>query len=93
METKDLVIDTNAVSPDGYVLDGANYNGNGLVYTCKGESAHQSTLLRSPKYLEVSAPKGARSFVFHLNRVRQVIPFMGTLDVFVEIAEQANGDR
>ena len=31
VETKDLVIDTNAVSPDGYVLDGANYNGNGLV--------------------------------------------------------------
>ena len=31
VETKDLVIDTNAVSPDGYVLDGSNYNGNGLV--------------------------------------------------------------
>ena len=30
VETKDLVIDTNAVSPDGYTLDGANYGDGGL---------------------------------------------------------------
>ena len=29
-ETKDLVIDTSAVSPDGYVLDGVNYGDGGL---------------------------------------------------------------
>ena len=30
-ETKNFSIDTSAVSPDGYVLDGPNYSGNGLV--------------------------------------------------------------
>ncbi len=30
-ETKDLTIDTNAVSPDGYTLDDPNYNRGGLL--------------------------------------------------------------
>ena len=30
-ETKDLTIDTNAVSADGYVLDASNYNSGGLL--------------------------------------------------------------
>ena len=30
-ETKDLTIEPNAVSPDGYTLDGANYGDGGLV--------------------------------------------------------------
>ena len=30
-ETKDLTIDTNAVSPDGYLLDAPNYNRGGLL--------------------------------------------------------------
>jgi hypothetical protein len=30
-ETKDLTIDTNPTSPDGYVLEGPNYSGGGLV--------------------------------------------------------------
>ena len=30
-ETKGLTIDSNAISPDGYVLDAPNYNGGGLV--------------------------------------------------------------
>ena len=30
-ETKDLMLDSNAVSPDGYTLDGANYGDGGLV--------------------------------------------------------------
>jgi hypothetical protein len=30
-ETKDLTIDTNVTSPDGYVLEGPNYGSSGLV--------------------------------------------------------------
>ena len=30
-ETKNLSIDTAVISPDGYMLEGPNYGGNGLV--------------------------------------------------------------
>lgn len=30
-ETKDLMIDSSVVSPDGYTLEGPNYNGGGLL--------------------------------------------------------------
>ncbi len=30
-ETKNLTIDTSAVSPDGYTLEGPNYSGSGLI--------------------------------------------------------------
>lgn len=30
-ETKNMIIDTSSVSPDGYVLDGPNYGGGGLM--------------------------------------------------------------
>ena len=41
-ETKDLTIDTNATSPDGYTLEGANYGDGGLVGGLFGGGYHNN---------------------------------------------------
>ena len=41
-ETKDLTIDTNTVSPDGYTLDSANYGDGGLVGGLFGGGYHNN---------------------------------------------------